>query len=155
MCLYYSLLDVVWSFPFKILLFCCYISREIYSFKETTFIQQCCVPDRAEIFIQQFPRSLYNNYKLYKYCLLNEYLKKLLSILQTVSYCSRCTICLLFGSRFHGQNLLQRSQIEVSLYADVSENILLFASQSMNNISRIDISQRMDWGRPSLSPIFS
>ena len=42
----------------------------------------------------------------------------------------------------------------VSLYADVSENTLLFESKSINNFSGIDISQSVDWERPSLSPHF-
>ena len=78
------------------------------------------------------------------------YINKLFSIPQTVSSCSRYTTFLLFGSRFHRQNLLQRSllftnyphQIEVSLYADVSENIRRFESQSINNFSGYDITKR-------------
>ena len=43
-------------------------------------------------------------------------------------------------------------QIEVSLNADVSENTLPFVSQSINNFSKFDISQSVDWEFPSLSP---
>ena len=39
-----------------------------------------------------------------------------------------------------------------SLNADVSENTLPFVSQSINNFSDYDISQRVDWECPSLSP---
>ena len=39
-----------------------------------------------------------------------------------------------------------------SLTADVSENTLPFVSQSINNFSDYDISQRVDWECPSLSP---
>ena len=41
-----------------------------------------------------------------------------------------------------------------SLNADVSENTLPFVSQSINNFSDYDISQRVDWECPSLSPHF-
>ena len=40
----------------------------------------------------------------------------------------------------------------LSLNADVSENTLLFVSQSINNFSDYDISQIHDWECPSLSP---
>ena len=39
-----------------------------------------------------------------------------------------------------------------SLNADVSENILPFVSQSINNFSDCDISQSVDWECPSMSP---
>ena len=88
------------------------------------------------------------------------HLKELLSILQTVSSCSRYTTFLLFGSRFHRQNLPQRSplfthlphQIEISLNADVSGNTLPFVSPCINNFSDYDISQIVDWECPSLTP---
>ena len=76
------------------------------------------------------------------------YLKELLSILQTMSSCSRYTTFLLFGSRFHRQSL----PIEVSHNAEVSENTLPLVSQSINNFSDHDISQSVDWKYPSLSP---
>ena len=86
------------------------------------------------------------------------YLNELLSILQTVSSCSRYTTFFLFGSRFHRQNLLYPSALRSdlrtnrSLNADVSENTLPFVSQSINNFSDYDISQTHDWECPSLSP---
>ena len=84
------------------------------------------------------------------------YLKELLSILQTVSSCSRYTTFFLFGSRFHRQNLplSKRSPLRTnfSLNADVSENALPFVSQSINNFSDYGISQSVDWECPSLSP---
>ena len=43
-------------------------------------------------------------------------------------------------------------QVEVSLYADILENILPFESQSINNFSGYDISQSVDRECPSLSP---
>ena len=92
------------------------------------------------------------------------YLKELLSILQTVSYCSRYTTFFLFGSRFHRQNLPIPPTLSAiyaltisdrgkgSLNADVSENTLLFESQSINNFSDYDILQSVDWERPSVAP---
>ena len=92
------------------------------------------------------------------------YLKELLSILQTVSSCSRYATFLLFGSRFHRQNLptptlsaiyaLTPYQIEVSLNADVSENTLPASVCEPNNFSASDyhISKSVDWECPSLSP---
>ena len=64
------------------------------------------------------------------------YLKELLNILQTVSSCSRYTTFILFGSRFHRQNLPipkrfrsdLRTTSNLSLNADVSENTLPFVS---------------------------
>ena len=48
------------------------------------------------------------------------YLKELLSILQTVSSCSRYTIFLLFGSRFHRQNLpIPQSRTNFRLWANL------------------------------------
>ena len=87
------------------------------------------------------------------------YLKELLSILQTVSSCSRYTTFPLFGSRFHRQNFytptlsaiyaLLAISDRVSLNADVSENTFRFVSQSMNNFSGLGC---VDWECPSLSP---
>ena len=85
---------------------------------------------------------------------------------ETVEHTSNCEFLLKiyhnppFVSRFHRQNLLQRSplfthqphEIEVSFSADVSENILPFESQSINSFSGIDISQSADWECPYLSP---
>ena len=99
------------------------------------------------------------------------YLMELLSILQTVSSCSRYTTFLLFGSRFHRQNLPIpqrsphiRSRTGGSLNADVSESTLPFVSQSINNFSDYDMSQkgrlRVSLSVPSCSlvirhPVFS
>ena len=44
----------IYSFKFK----------AIYSFKETIFIEHCCIRGIAEIFIQNCPQPLKNNYKL-------------------------------------------------------------------------------------------
>ena len=80
------------------------------------------------------------------------YLKELLTILQTVSSCSRYTTFFLFGSRFHRQNALRYLYTNLSLNADFSENTLPFVGQSINNFSNYDISQSDDWECPSLSP---
>ena len=93
----------------------------------------------------------------YNHCPCRFYCHRAKKYHQTVNSCSRYTICLLFGSCINRQNLPQRSppfahypdQIEVNLYADVSENTLPFESQSINNIS-----QSVGWKRPSLSPHF-
>ena len=51
-------------------------------------------------------------------------------------------------------NALRYLRTNLSLHADVSENILPFVSQSINNFSDYDISQShaYDWECPSLSP---
>ena len=73
-----------------------------------------------------------------------------------MSSCSRYTTSFRFGSRFDRQDLPipKRSPLRFthSLNADVSENTLPFVSQSINNFSDYDISQRHDWECPSLSP---
>ena len=46
--------------------------KAICSFKETIFIEHCCIRGIAEIFIQKFSQPLYDNYKLYNYYLLNK-----------------------------------------------------------------------------------
>ena len=75
----------------------------------------------------------------------------------------RYTTFLLFGSRFHRQNLPITQTLSAmyaltisdrrqgSLNSDVSENTLPFVSQSINNFNYHDISQRVDWECPSLS----
>ena len=95
---------------------------------------------------------------------LRQNLKELLSILQTVSSCSRYTTFFLFGSRFHRQNLPIPPTLSAiyaltisdrgqgSLNADVSENTFPFVSQSINNFSDYDKSQSVDWECPSLAP---
>ena len=86
------------------------------------------------------------------------YLKELFNILQTVRPCLRYTTFFLFRRRFHRQNLPIPKRFHsdlrtnLSLNADVSENTLLFVSQSINNFSDYDISQSHDWECPSLSP---
>ena len=84
------------------------------------------------------------------------YLKKLLSILQTVSSCSRYTTFFHFGSRFHRQNfkpIPKRSPLftNLSLNADVLENTLPFVSQSINNFSDYDMTGSVPWLGVSLS----
>ena len=44
----------------------------IYSFKETIFIEHCCIRGIAKIFIPKLPQPLDDNYKLYNYYLLNK-----------------------------------------------------------------------------------
>ena len=58
----YIYLRNIYSFKFK----------AICSFKETIFIEHCCIRGIAEIFIQNCPQPLYDNYKLYNYYLLNK-----------------------------------------------------------------------------------
>ena len=58
----YVQLRNIYSFKFK----------AICSFKETVFIEHCCIHGIAEIFIQNCPQSLCDNYKLYNYYLLNK-----------------------------------------------------------------------------------
>ena len=60
----YIYLRNIYSFKFK----------AICSFKETIFIEHCCIRGIAEIFIQNCPQPLYDNYKLYNYYLLNKVL---------------------------------------------------------------------------------
>ena len=58
----YIYLRNIYSFKFK----------AICSFKETIFIEHCCIRGIAEMFIQNCPQPLYDNYKLYNYYLLNK-----------------------------------------------------------------------------------
>ena len=88
------------------------------------------------------------------------YLKELLNIIETVSSCSRYTTFFLFGSRFHRQNLpipkRFRSDLRtnLSLNADVSENILPFVSQSIISFSDYDISLYGKYTRPITLKLF-
>ena len=85
------------------------------------------------------------------------YLSELLSIVQTVSSCSRYTTSFFLKVAFIDKtylypNALRYLRINLSLKADVSKNTLPFVSQSINNFSDYDISQSVDWECPSLSP---
>ena len=93
------------------------------------------------------------------------YLKEVLSILQTVSSCSRYTTFLLYFWKSLSSTKLTYTPALSAIYAltisdrgqgrlnaDVSENTLPFVSQSINDFSDYDISQSVYWECPSLSP---
>ena len=88
---------------------------------------------------------------------------------ETVEHTSNCEFLLKiyhlpsFGSRFHRQNLPQRSplfthkphQIEVSFMRTTRKSYFRFESQSINNFGGYDVSQRVDWECPLCPLMFS